>query len=280
MADSTLIFTTFLTSAWYKFSLYMTEYVERCAGVPAILLHEGMLDDFALGAADASFIDVLSYFQLLEQHPCPVELIAVPVTNGYDIFSSFFDIVVRCESHLHVPDDLEGCVWAYHGGTSHVEDDFLYQHGVPSLSFGKTIETSSPAQALRYVLDGKADATSIDARMFDMVLHNSPCMATNLRILGSGCHVTLPLVVVAAQMDAALKQRVREAFLTVHQETFFSQWLHERAIECFIPASDTYSQDACTWHRRAQHGSVSLPLRESALERSTSSLSQRFISSL
>jgi len=283
MTDSTLIFTTFLTSTWYKFSLYMTEYVERCAGVPAILLHDGMLDDFISGATDASFIDVLSYFQLLEQQPCPVELLAVPVAQDgseHDIYSSFFDIVVRKESPLHVSDDLEGCVWAHHGGTSHVEDDFLYQQGVPALNFSKTIETSSPAQALRYVLDGQADAASIDARTFDMVLHNSPCMADRLRILGSGCRADLPLVVVAAQLDTSLKQSIREAFLAVHQEPLFSRWLQEKAIERFIPANNSYYQDAHMWHKRSQQKSISLPLREQAIEIPVPALAQRYTSSL
>jgi hypothetical protein len=112
---------------------------------------------------------------------------------------------------------------------------------------------------------------SIDARKFDMVLRNSPCMAARLRILASGCHAMLPLVVVASQLDTALKQRIREAFLTVHQEPLFSQWLHERAIERFVPALNTPYQDAQIWHERAQRRSV----REMAMERPVAALSQR-----
>src|SRR5450631_77050 len=214
MTDPTLIFTTFLPSAWYKFALSMVEYVERSVHVPSILLHEGMLDDFATGNADVGFMDILSYLQLLE--PRSVEIIAAPMmqdSSKDDLFASFFDIVVRKESSLYVPDDLEGCAWAYHSGLSHVEDDFLYQQGIPALNFSKTIETTSPAQALRYVLDGKADATSIDARTFDIVLKNSPCMKERLRILGSGCHSSLPLVVIASHLDSYLKQKIQKAFL-------------------------------------------------------------------
>jgi ABC-type phosphate/phosphonate transport system substrate-binding protein len=266
MTDPTLIFTTFLPSAWYKFALSIVEYVERSVHVPSILLHEGMLDDFATGNADVGFMDILSYLQLLE--PRSADIIAAPVMqdgSGDDLFSSFFDIVVRKESSLRVPDDLEGCAWAYHSGLSHVEDDFLYQQGIPALNFSKTIETTSPAQALRYVLDGKADATSIDARTFDIVLQNSPCMKERLRILGSGCHSSLPLVVVASNLDSYLKQKIQKAFLHIHQEPLFSQWVHDRGIERFAPATNSSDQDVHAMYARAQHRPIVLSLKERSM---------------
>jgi ABC-type phosphate/phosphonate transport system substrate-binding protein len=258
MADPTLIFTTFLPSPWYKFALSMVEYVERSANVPSILLHDGLLDDFATGNADVGFMDILAYLQLSEPHS--VEILAAPIMQDGsedDLFSSFFDIVVRKESSLRVPDDLEGCAWVYHSGLSHVEDDFLYQQGIPALNFSKTIETTSPAQALRYVLDGRADATSIDARTFDIVLQNSPCMAARLRILSSGCHSPLPLVVVASHLDRSLKQKIQNAFLNVHQESLFSQRLHDSGIERFVPMTAS-----CYWdtYAHTQHRSVALSM--------------------
>jgi ABC-type phosphate/phosphonate transport system substrate-binding protein len=267
MTDPTLIFTTFLAPAWYKFALSMVEYVERSVHIPSIFLHEGMPDDFATGNADVGFMDVLSYLQLLE--PRSVEIIAAPITqNGSedDLFSSFFDIVVREESSLHVPDDLEGCAWAYHSGLSHVEDDFLYQQGIPALNFSETIETTSPAQALRYVLDGKADATSIDARTFDMVLQNSPCMAARLRVLGSGCHAPLPLVVVASHLDSGVRQKIQKAFLNVHQESLFSQWLHDGGIERFVPTINSRYQEVHALYACAPHKTIALPLKERSVE--------------
>lgn len=283
MADSTLIFTTFLPSAWYKFALYMTEHVERCAETPTILLHDGRLDDFASGDADAAFIDILSYSRLLEQHPCPVELVAVPAMQDGDedaLFASFFDVVVRRESNFHVPDDLEGCVWAYHGETAHVEDDFLYWQDAPGLHFSQAIETSSPAQALRYVLDGKADAASIDARVLDLALRNSPHMAARLRILGRGCHTVHPLIVVASRLAASLKQEIRDAFLTVHREPFFTPWLSEQGIERFNAAENSSSQGQSIpqWYEHVLREPIFPLAKERVGGGAGSALAQRFIS--
>src|ERR1700730_16665681 len=55
--DTTLIFSVFLTSAWHKMAQAMTEYTERCLGIPSLLLHGCLLDDFASANVDAGFMD-------------------------------------------------------------------------------------------------------------------------------------------------------------------------------------------------------------------------------
>jgi len=259
---STVIFATFLPSAWYKIALSLTEFAERALGVPTILLHGSMLEDFASEDADAGFMDVFSYLQLLKQDPCPIELIATSVArNGcvHDIFSPFFDIVVHAESPLTSPDELEGCVWADHKGVPCIEEHFLYKQALPALSFDKTIDTSSQAQALRYVLDGKADATAIDSRLLDLVLHNSPHMAARLRILATSCYSTCPLLVAATHLSAPLKHKLQEAFLSVHREPLFTQWMYEGSIERFIPATNAHYQDVLTWYEHSGRVPISIP---------------------
>src|SRR5450432_751394 len=99
-----------------------------------------------------------------------------------------------------------------------------------------------------------------------MVLQNSPCMAARLRILGSGCHTPLPLVVVASNMDAGLKQKIQDAFLHVHQEPLFSQWVHDQGIERFAPTTNSSYQDIHALYARAQHRTITLPLKERSME--------------
>src|SRR5450432_3536332 len=98
-----------------------------------------------------------------------------------------------------------------------------------------------------------------------MVLQNSPCMAARLRILGSGCHTPLPLVVVASNMDAGLKQKIQKAFLHIHQEPLFSQWVHDRGIERFAPATNSSDQDVHAMYARAQHRPIVLSLKERSM---------------
>jgi phosphonate transport system substrate-binding protein len=259
--DTTLIFSLFLTSAWHEMAQAMTEYTERCLGIPSLLLHGCILDDFASANVDAGFLDALSYLHLLRQHPCPIELIATSLLQHeeeHDLSSTFFDIVVRQDSALKSPGDIEGCTWAYHRELSHVEDYLVYEQATSPLKIGRAIEVSSQAKALRYVLDGKAEAAVIDSRLFDLVLSNSPGMADRLRILDTYSYALSPLVVVAAGLPATLKQKLRKVFLTVHQHTLFAQRLSGGPIERFVPAANAHYRDTLRWYERSRRKPTSL----------------------
>ena len=239
MTGETTIFETFLAPGWYKTCLYIVEHVEQCIGSPTFLLNGETLDDFTVAYADAGFVSPLAYMQLLGQQPCPVELVATPVfQSGEDQEPTFFDVVVRKESALIAMSDLTGCVLAMPVRTSHVEDHFLQWHGMPTVDFRKIIEAPTQAQALRMVLDGKADATAVDSRMLDIVLHNCPSMTTQLRILGTSNPSSGPLVVVATHVNSQLKRKIQQSFLTIHHKPYFEQYMREKRIERFVPVTN------------------------------------------
>lgn len=256
LMTSPIIFETFLAPAWYKMYQYMTEYVERAIGVPTFLLNGEALEDFADAYTDVGFLTPLAYIQLLNQKPCPIELIVAPISLGDvqqgDIPPVFFDIVVRKESRITSASELEGCVWSYYTGMSHVEDQSLYEQCLPALSVKMMVETHTQAQALRLVLDGTADATAIDAHMLDLVYRNSPHMADRLRILSAYCPSTGPLVVVASHLSTATRRKIQEAFLRMHQDAFFARRLREGSIDHFIPVSNSHYQSMSKRYRDTQ----------------------------
>lgn len=238
VADQTLIFETFLAPTWYKTHLSITEYIERQVGIPTFLLNGETLEDFAAGYADAGFISPLSSIQLLSQKPCPVGLLAAAITSEQEALPSFFDIVVHKESKRRAISDLGNCSWAYHAGIPLIEDRFIQEQSIAAMNYEETIETPSQAQSLRLILEGKADAAAIDSRMLNIVLHNSPRMAAQLRIVGTYSASTGPLAVVATHVNSHLKGKIQKALLTMHEHPFFAQQLHEGSIERFIPASN------------------------------------------
>jgi ABC-type phosphate/phosphonate transport system substrate-binding protein len=104
------------------------------------------------------------------------------------------------------------------------------------------VEAFSPAQALRMVLDGTADATAIDARLFALVHNNSPHMCNRLRVLNTCCRTPGPLVVVASHVHPRLKLQIQESLVSMHTQPVFAQQLHEMNIQRFMAASDEYYQ--------------------------------------
>jgi hypothetical protein len=255
--NQTLIFASFLAPTRYKMCLYITEYIERALAIPTFLLNGESFEDFATADADAGLISPLTYMQLFnEKHSSPVELIAAPVFRGadeQDIPPGLVDIVVRRESKLHAESDLENCIWAYCAGKTTVEDQARYAQNPLSLTFRSTIEATSPAQALRLLLDGRADATIIDTRLFALVRHNSPHLCERLRTMNTCCHTPGPLVVVASHVHPRLKCQIQEALVNMHKHPLFAQQLQERNIERFVAVTDDYYQtmQARYWEKYA-----------------------------
>ena len=254
--NQTLIFASFLAPTRYKMCLYMTEYVERVLGVPTFLLNGESFEDFASGDADAGLISPLAYAQLLSERIHPVELLAVPVFQDAEELNTppgLVNIVVRKESALQSESDLEHCTWAYHARTSTVEEPPCYAREPIALHCRSTVEATSPAQALRMVLDGTADATAIDARLFALVDHNSPHMCNRLRVLNTCCHTPGPLVVVASHVHPRLQRQIQESLISMHTHPLFAQQLHERNIQRFVAATDEYYQTLQTycWKRES-----------------------------
>lgn len=244
MTDATIIFETFLVPTQYKTCLYMTEYVERYINVPTFLLNGEALEDFGAGYADAGFISTTSLIQLLGQKPCAVELIVAPLMQDEETLPTFFDIVVHKESSYVTTGDLSGCIWASYAQKPYVEGRIINGPALPAVDFTDTVEATSQAQLLRLLLEGKAHAAAVDARIMDIVQHNSPRMAAQLRTLGTYCVSAGPLVAIATHVDPALKQKIQEAFMTMHLHPFYAQRLQEEGIERFVPIANPHYQGA------------------------------------
>ncbi len=271
MSKPTLIFASFLAPVLYKTWLYITEYVERYVGIPTFLLPGEHLEDFAAGYIDAGFISGLSYVHLSSQDPCPVELLATPVlhsTCDQQTLHAPAEIVVRADSALTSVEDLRECVWAwYEQGAragSHFIDEILFEPASPAIPFKQSIATNSHAQSLRLVLDGKVDVAAIDTQILDIVLHNSPKMAAQLRIIGSLSPSMAPPVVVSTHMESSLRQSIQEALLVIHQDPFFAQRLQEGEIERFLPVADEQYQGIRERYRGGQTNLLPLEPGEDA----------------
>jgi phosphonate transport system substrate-binding protein len=259
MSGQTLIFANFLAPALYKTYQYIVEYVERSIAIPTILLNGESPNDFAEGFIDAGFICGLTYVHLARQVPAPVELIAAPILKGtrYQQRPWYFsDIVVRADSDIRTLEDLRDRTWAYNEKPSHsgynLVQYMLLEQGERLETFAKTIETGSHAQSLRMVVDGMVDAAAIDSHMLDMVLRNRPDVAQTVRIVDSFGPSTIPPVVVSTHVPDAVKSKLCEAFLTMHEDRVLAQQLDLGLIERFTPISDEHYHDIRAMYHKVQ----------------------------
>ncbi len=90
------------------------------------------------------------------------------------------------------------------------------------------------------------------SHMLDFVFQNSPQIAAQLRTIGFFGPSTIPPFVVSTQLDADLKQKIKEALFVIHQDAFYAQRLHDGLIERFIPISDEDYNDIRAMYERVQ----------------------------
>ncbi|HEY7417886.1 MAG TPA: PhnD/SsuA/transferrin family substrate-binding protein [Ktedonobacteraceae bacterium] len=259
MSKPTVIFATFLAPALYKTYQHIVEYIEEALSIPTFLIPGESLDDFAYGSIDAGFICGLVYTRLSQQIPSPVELVAAPILKGERYQQSplyFSDIVVRKDSPANMLADLYGCTWAYNEKASHSGYNLvqysLLEQGKSLEQFAQTVETGSHAQSLRLILEGKADAAAIDSYMLDVILRNRPEIAEAVRIIGSFGPSTIPPVVASTRLPRPLRKKIRETFLTMHQDRLFAQRLDDGLIERFVPITDEHYHNIRTMHKKVQ----------------------------
>ena len=263
MAKPTLIFASFLAPTLYKTYQHIVEYIEQYIGIPTFLICGESQEDFAEGYIDAGFLCGLAYVQLARQQPSPVELIAAPVLEG-DRYQRepwyFSDIVVRKESPYESFEDLRGCRWAYNEKSSHSGYNLVYyslfEQGKSLDYFGETIESGSHAHSLRLIMDGTVDAAAIDSHMLDLVLRNSSRIADQFRVIGSFGPSTIPPVVVSSHLHPAIKRKIRDAFLQMHRNAYFSHYLHDGLIERFVPITDAHYQDIREMYHKVQEHKI------------------------
>ena len=242
---SPIRFVTFLSPVLYGTYEYIARYIGEHLSLPTSL-HAGQeLAEFARGQAELGFLCGLLYIQMAKEDACPVELMAAPVLHGERYLGAplyFSDVVVRRESSFASFEDLRGCVWAYNEQASHsgynVVCYSLLQRGETLDYFRRSIQTGAHLQSLRLVLDGQADATALDSHLLDTLLHEQPELAERLRVVAMLGPSTIPPLVVAKNLDSALKRRVQEILLAMHHDPQAARELSRGRIARFVTISD------------------------------------------
>jgi phosphonate transport system substrate-binding protein len=257
MTRQTLTFANFLAPALFNTYQHIIAFIEQYTGISTRLINTASFEDFVPGLIDAGFICGLAYTRLLEQHPHLLEPIAAPILQGerYQHKPRYFsDMIVRKESGFRSFQDLRGHTWAYNEKASHsgynVVHYTLLERGYSTAFFAQTLESGSHTQSLRMVLDGQADTAAIDSHVLDFTLHHNPDLAAGLRVIDALGPSTIPPIVIATRLDTTIKQQVREALLTIHQNTFFAQKLHDGLIERFTSITDEQYDDVRHMYRQ------------------------------
>lgn len=244
-----LRFVSFLSPLMYETYAYISQRVGMEVVQPTALSVGQSLTEFAQGKVDVGFICGLLYVRMSGWDNCPVELLAAPVLRGkrYEQQPIYFsDVLVRNDSTYQSFADLAGCVWAYNEPASHSGYNLvchtLLERDTTLNYFGRTVESGSHLNSLQLLLDGYADATALDSHLFDLLLQRDPTLATRVRVIDTFGPTAIPPVVVAKNLQPELKDKLRTALVTMHEDPIAAQVLHAASVERFVPVADRQYQ--------------------------------------
>jgi phosphonate transport system substrate-binding protein len=197
------------------------------------------------GEIQVGWICGLPYVWKADQVAPSIELLAAPVLKG-DRYQGkpiyFSDVAVHQDSPFRTFADLRGCVWAYNEPRSHsgcyVTRYHLAKIGESHGFFGKAIESGSHQTSLQWILSGKIDASAIDSTVLELELQHYPEIAAQIRILDTLRASPIPPWVVSTRVPQEMRDRLRQAFLYMHQTPAGQAVLSQGTIDRFVTVSD------------------------------------------
>lgn len=160
-----------------------------------------------------------------------LDLLGAPVMAGkrYQGRPIYFsDVVVRADSPYQRFEDLRGARWCYNEPGSHsgynVVRSYLARQGWENRFFASAEESGAHLDSLRWVREGRADASAIDSTVLD-------CESSEgLRVIERLGPSPIQPAVASLTLDEGLRSRLRRALLDI--------WLTGHPMTHFAPVMD------------------------------------------
>ncbi len=147
-----------------------------------------------------------------------MELLAVSEVAGSTVYYSY--IIVPADSRAERPEDLRGRVFAFTDPLSltgyMAPLAWLRTLGAsPEQFFSRTLFTYSHDNSIRAVAEKWVDGAAVDSVVYDTLTAQDPRLAERTRIIWRSEPFGAPPVAVHPQLDAGLKERLRQVLLTM-----------------------------------------------------------------
>lgn len=170
-----------------------------------------------------------------------LELLAAPVVNGEAAYYS--NLIVSASSPARSLADLKGKSFAFTDPQSNtgclVPRNLLKQQGHTPESFFSTFSyTYAHDRSIHAVAEGLVDGAAVDSLIWDYLSAADPRLKERARVVERFGPFAIPPVVAAPHVPQELREKFRQALLSMHQEPRGQEILRGMHIERFAPIDD------------------------------------------
>ncbi len=189
---------------------------------------------------DAAFVCSRPY---VEGHrDFALELLCVPVCSGKTSYRSYF--IVGKDSPIQKLEDLRGKAFAFSDPLSNsgmlIPEYTLAKMGeTPETFFRTYIFTYSHDNSIRSVAEGFVDGAAVDSLIWEYENAKEPKWTARTKIIYRSALCGIPPVVVSQGIDRELKETLRTAFLTMHEDPEGRKILKKVLIDRFATIDDS-----------------------------------------
>jgi phosphonate transport system substrate-binding protein len=195
---------------------------------------------------EVCFVCSIPYVLLADAGAIAMAPIAAPVLvgrryGGRPVY--FSEVVVRTDSPYRSFTDLAGTGWAYNEPFSHsgflVALHRLATAGLDASFIGEWVETGFHDDALRAVIDGRAEWAAIDSQVLGLWRRADPAIRHGLRSLEQlGPSVIQPVVASTRRLSSRERSEILSVLVDLDGDALGRAVLATSGIRRFVPVAD------------------------------------------
>jgi phosphonate transport system substrate-binding protein len=192
------------------------------------------------GRIDAAFVCSRPY---VEGHRnFGMELLCVPMCFGKTEYCSYF--IVHKDSSIQNLEELRGKLFAFSDPLSNsgmlIPAYTLAKMGeTPESFFKRYIFTYSHDNSIQSVADKFVDGAAVDSLIWEYLSIKEPQLTAQTKIIDKSDFCAIPPVVVSSDIASELKEKLRSAFLNMHNDPKGSKILKIILIDRFTVIEDS-----------------------------------------
>jgi phosphonate transport system substrate-binding protein len=200
---------------------------------------------------EVCFVCSIPYLLLADAGTIAMTPLAAPVLRGRRYRGRpvyYSEVVVRAESPYRSFADLAGTAWAYNEPFSHsgfmIALHRLASAGLDASFIGEWVETGFHDDALRAVIDGRAEWAAIDSQVLQLWRRADPMVRRRLRSIEVlGPSIIQPVVASTRRLTSRERGEILAVLIDLDRDALGRAVLAGAGIRCFVPVADADYDD-------------------------------------
>lgn len=228
-----------------KYYKELVDYIGKKIDIPVEMVQRESYDemDTLLERGEVKIAFICSGPYVRDREKFGVELLVAPQSYGKPFYHAY--IIVHKDSPLNSIDDLKGKSFAFtdpKSNTGKLVPTYMVAkkfNTTPEKFFSNIIYTKSHDKSIEAVAKKVVDGASVDSLIYDYIAKKNPVYTSLTKIIEKSPPYGIPPVVITRAFDPNLREKIKGAFLNMHNDPMGKRILEGIMVDKFIIPKDS-----------------------------------------